>query len=167
MANTYNTLQVGAVNCYGLRAAGELSFNDECAACAPCLDCTTSGITHLKPGWSFYGLNSARKCKGNAKVAETHCPGGSLRNLSDATVAWTRDADGNYDDAILNDQCSGGSAGPICSNCDAEHHHLKTGKQCERCDEGKVDIPVLIGLLFFVVTGGGVIISGVHQMLLE
>jgi len=167
MTNTYNTQLTGVVTCNGLRTVGELSLNDECAACPPCLDCTVSGTTALKQGWSFYGLNYAYRCKGKTAVAEAHCPGGPLRNLTDATVAWQPGPEGAFVDAVLDGQCASGSIGPICSNCDAEHHHLKTGKQCETCDEGRVDIPMLIGLLFGLMFGGAIIISGVYNVLVD
>ena len=139
MTNTYNTRVTGVVTCNGLRTVGELSLFDECAACAPCMDCTKSGTTTLRPGWALYGLNSAYRCKGKTEVAQAHCPGGPLDNLTVATVDWERGPNGNFVDDVLDAQCGSGSIGPICSNCDVDHHHLKVGRPCESCDEGRVE----------------------------
>ncbi len=167
MSNTYNTLELGVVACNGLRTVGELSLGDECAACAPCLDCTVSGTTTLKSGWAMYGHNSAFRCKGKTAVAEAHCPGGRLQNLTVALLDWVPEPEGGFADHVLDRQCGSGSTGPICSNCDSEHHHMKTGKACEACDEGTVDVPVLIGLLFCAIIGGAILVSGVYHVLVD
>jgi hypothetical protein len=44
---------------------------------------------------------------------------------------------------------------------------MTVGKACERCDEGKVDIPVLIGMLVGLVIIGVVIVTGIYKTLAD
>ena len=58
-------------------------------------------------------------------------------------------------------------AGPLCANCRADFHHLKVGKPCTACDDGRVDIPMMLGLIFAAVLAGSIVISGVYSMLVD
>lgn len=157
--NLYDTHRIGDVSCDGFSRT-ESVLGDRCAICPPCLDCTDGVSTALKPGWAFYGLQQAYRCKGNAEVAEAACPGGVLNNLTAATADWKVGADGVFAASVLDRQCGAGSTGPICANCDAEHHHIKTGQPCQPCDDGSVNIAMLIGILIAILLLASVIATG-------
>lgn len=62
--------------------------------------------------------------------------------------------------------CAVGYEGPICANCDQpNYHHLKVGNPCNPCDDGRVDVPLLLGIIFGGITIGISVVSGVMNML--
>ena len=168
MPNTYNAPSFGRVQCHGASGnALETGMNDECSACPDCLDCSVSGATRLKPGWAFYGLGEAFRCPGKAAVAESACVGPMLMNLSISEPTWAASESGMFKDEAMNEQCSGAYSGPVCGNCAADFHHLKVGKACSTCNQGTVDIPMLIGFLFASVVAGGIVITGAYGILVD
>lgn len=79
--------------CNGKGIGGNM-YNDQCAACPDCLDCSVPGTTSLRPGWAFYGQNTAFSCLGNEDVATESCIGGELSNNTVSARAWERDGAG-------------------------------------------------------------------------
>lgn len=51
--------------------------------------------------------------------------------------------------------------------CESNYHHLKVGKPCVTCEQGKVDIPMLIGFIFAVISAGTIVVTGLYSMLVD
>jgi hypothetical protein len=151
-SNTYNQHLHGPIECNGIPSFVSPLPEFRCVQCPDCMDCEVGGEPKLKKGWAFYGSGQAFQCPGTQKTRSEACPGSEVKNLSDATTSWVL-IDGKYADDTLNQQCGVGYAGPLCGNCDksderAKFHHLAVSKPCVACNEGRVDISMLLGLIF-------------------
>eukprot|EP01045_Picozoa_sp_COSAG04_P005276 COSAG04_NODE_242_length_19007_cov_3.089433_8_plen_1575_part_00 len=148
--DTYNAQELGLVTCRGTSFSSSGMKTDECAVCPACLDCEVVAETKLKRGWAFFGPGppwSAYRCPGADKFEA--CP-----------------------DLVLNDNatmdestCAMGYEGPVCGNCAPEYNHLKVGNPCLPCDDGVINLPLVMGLAFGGMIAGGAIISGVLGVL--
>ena len=126
------------------------------------------GPPSLKPGWALYGQGTAYRCPGLSQdTAETACTGTQLNDRTSSASLWILSTDSKYSPEMLKAQCGSGYAGPICGDCDGDNHHLKVGKPCVPCDDGKVDVPMLLGIIFVGMIVGAVIISGVYSTLVD
>ncbi len=163
MAKTYNQQVFGSTTCDGLsESTSESDIMDTCASCPACLDCD-AGSTVLRPGWAFFGHGHAYRCP----VPEG-CPGGPLVNYTVSHQLWSRGGAGkDYSSTALDSQCSAGYGGPICGDCEGDFHHLKVGRPCLSCDQGRVDVPALIGMIFAMILLGGILISGAYKILVD
>lgn len=172
-SNTYNTFSIGRVRCNGLQRDKRNDLNDECAACPDCMDCSDAGAPSLRAGWAFYGQNEAYACPGDKEIAEDACQGGVvLSNLTVSSTTWSVVAEagpGNtkFSSEALESQCAASYSGPICGSCRDGFHHLKVGKQCTACRDGRVDIPMLIGLVFGSIIVASIVLSGLYNMLVD
>eukprot|EP01043_Picozoa_sp_COSAG02_P094851 COSAG02_NODE_31256_length_536_cov_1.565217_1_plen_85_part_01 len=78
------------------------------------------------------------------------CPGGQLQNLTISVAAWSlapEETDFSAATLATLGPCSEGYSGPICGKCAENFHHLKVGRPCQSCDEGTIDVAMLIGLI--------------------
>eukprot|EP01052_Picozoa_sp_SAG31_P012401 SAG31_NODE_724_length_12555_cov_11.624277_7_plen_246_part_00 len=151
---TYDVFKYGALNCYGEDSSsmGEL----QCVPCLSCLECLEAGEElRLKAGYALYGVGTAYKCP-----VESGCSGASIPNVSRAMVVWATNEDGYYEKETMIGQCAVGYAGPICGKCADGYNHLKVGTKCDACDDGVIDIPLVLGMFFVLLIVGGVFISG-------
>eukprot|EP01052_Picozoa_sp_SAG31_P008932 SAG31_NODE_459_length_15396_cov_5.092502_10_plen_431_part_00 len=119
----------------------------ECSPCpAVCLDCISQpGLVRIKPGWALYGSSVIYRCP---FAAACH---GVTANVTGR---------GSLVDV---DTCATGYQGPTCANCVPGFNHYKVGGSCDPCDEGVINIPLLIGAVFI---GGAIIaavLSGAHS----
>lgn len=162
MANTYNQQVFGPITCDGFfESTFDSGLADTCASCPVCLDCD-AGSTELKPGWAFFGHDMAYQCP-----VPKGCPGGQLLNKTVSRQLWSKRTGTNYDSTALDSQCAIGYSGPICGDCADEYHHLKVGRPCLTCEEGLVDVPALIGMVFAAIILGGVVVSGAYKVLVD
>eukprot|EP01045_Picozoa_sp_COSAG04_P030341 COSAG04_NODE_5241_length_1689_cov_1.572327_1_plen_497_part_10 len=149
--DTYNALELGLVTCRGTSFSSTGVATDECAVCPACLDCKVVGETKLKSGWAFFGAAlppwSAYGCPGASKFEA--CPPLLL------------DDNATMDEST----CAMGYEGPVCGNCAPEYNHLKVGNKCLPCDDGVINLPLVMGLAFGGMIAGGAIISGVLGVL--
>eukprot|EP01045_Picozoa_sp_COSAG04_P008546 COSAG04_NODE_476_length_13722_cov_16.614707_1_plen_903_part_10 len=147
--DTYNAQQLGLVTCRGAAFRSDGVATDECAVCPTCMDCSVIGTTTLKSGWAFFGAaGEAYRCPGADKDFEA-CPPLIVNNNT------------TMDDST----CATGYEGPVCGNCEPEYNHLKVGNPCEPCDDGVINLPLVIGLFFGTMVVGGAIVSGVVGVL--
>eukprot|EP01046_Picozoa_sp_COSAG06_P042538 COSAG06_NODE_5434_length_3483_cov_4.532801_2_plen_547_part_00 len=150
-ANTYSAVALGTITCHGEFHADGID-SDECAVCPPCLDCTVIGTTVLKSGWSFMDWGQAGE-SGDAY----RCPG-------------AEDFDA-CPPALLNmtavSTCASGYTGPVCGNCELGYTHLKVGKACSPCDDGRVDVVLLLALFCIGLVLAGIAITGVLSVIQE
>jgi hypothetical protein len=100
-------------------------------------------------------------------VALESCVGGALSNLTVSTVAWQETESGGYLQESLESMCGEAYGGPACANCKPDFHHLKVGKPCTSCLEGRVDIPTLLGMIFGGVVAASIFISGAYKILVD
>eukprot|EP01045_Picozoa_sp_COSAG04_P002414 COSAG04_NODE_88_length_27314_cov_6.056476_9_plen_267_part_00 len=121
---------------------------DECAVCPSCLDCAAVGKTMLKSGWAFFG----------AKGKAYRCPGA---NKFEACPALELNQNASMDTST----CALGYEGPVCGNCQSEYNHLKVGNPCDPCDDGVINVPLVMGLFFGAMVVGGAVISGCTHVL--
>eukprot|EP01045_Picozoa_sp_COSAG04_P002616 COSAG04_NODE_97_length_26459_cov_6.507246_4_plen_1426_part_00 len=146
--NTYSALELGGVvTCLGTSFRSDGMDTDECAVCPACLDCDVVGQTTLKSGWAFFGARQAYRCPGAGKF--------------DACPPLLLDDNATVDSST----CAVGYEGPVCGNCQAEYNHLKVGNPCLPCDDGVINLPLVMGLFFGTMVAGGAIISGVVGIL--
>eukprot|EP01045_Picozoa_sp_COSAG04_P010945 COSAG04_NODE_689_length_11142_cov_6.664041_4_plen_1132_part_00 len=150
-ANTYNAQKLGLVTCRGTSFSSTGVATDECAVCPACLDCKVVGETKLRSGWAFFGAGlppwSAHRCPGANKFEA--CPPLLLN-----------------DNATMDEStCAMGYEGPVCGNCQPEYNHLKVGNKCLPCDDGVINLPLVMGLAFGGMIAGGATISGVLGVL--
>ena len=148
---TYDVTIYGRVTCEGI---GEDDLaGDQCLKCPNCVQCDTV-VTELKPGWAFYGQGEAYECP-----VETGCPGGELDNQTAVALVWERSGQEYYTEDALRTQCETGYTGPICGSCTPDFNHLKVGKPCESCDDGTVNVAMLLVLVVALLVGGAIAAS--------
>eukprot|EP01045_Picozoa_sp_COSAG04_P012707 COSAG04_NODE_866_length_9767_cov_2.846400_1_plen_2137_part_00 len=160
---TYDIELFGRVLCQGIGERGDL---DKCVECPPCLICD-SAQTSLSPGWAFFGMGQAYECPAVGDNGDVvGCPGGPLDNVSTALAAWQEEP---YTLAALESQCdvANGYTGPICGSCAAEWSHMKVGKPCEWCDDGRVNVTNLMGLIIVLLVGGSLVVSGAVKVMTD
>ena len=153
-ANTYDVFKFGALQCDGVdsTAMGEL----QCMPCLSCLECSEQGgALTLKPGYALYGQRTIFACP-----VSDGCIGATVLNLTSARLAWVAKDDSYFDEKTMKNQCARGYAGPVCGKCDRGYNHLRVGKPCDACDDGVINVPLVIGLFFGLLIIGGVFISG-------
>eukprot|EP01043_Picozoa_sp_COSAG02_P036007 COSAG02_NODE_2612_length_8419_cov_2.286779_4_plen_1809_part_00 len=158
---TFNVVEFGSATCSDGDSAADLG-DLECVECPSCLQCDLAGNTSLKAGWAFYGLGIARRCP-----VEEGCTGTELKPRAAAARMWTREEDGFFPAATLDAQCATGYAGIICGQCAPGYNHLKVGQPCDPCEDGRIDIPMLLGLLFFCLVFGIIVVSGLIKTLTD
>eukprot|EP01045_Picozoa_sp_COSAG04_P021668 COSAG04_NODE_2355_length_4284_cov_2.515173_1_plen_1336_part_01 len=141
-AYTYSAKELGLVTCRGTAFHSDGIEADECAVCPSCMDCAVVGKTELKTGWAFFGQGEAYQCPGAGKFEA--CPPLLL------------DANATLDSST----CAKGYEGPVCGNCEPEYNHLKVGNQCDPCDDGVINVPLVMGLFCCALAVGGAVISG-------
>eukprot|EP01045_Picozoa_sp_COSAG04_P020662 COSAG04_NODE_2139_length_4717_cov_1.826981_2_plen_752_part_00 len=142
--NTYSAADLGTlVTCHGTSFRSDGVKTDACAVCPACLDCDTVGETKLKRGWAFFGAGEAYQCPGwnNDFVA---CPALLL----------------NENTTLDSSTCALGYEGPVCGNCQPDFNHLKVGNPCDPCDDGVINVPLVMGLFLCAMAVGGAVISG-------
>ena len=142
-ANTYSAAELGLVTCRGTAFRSDGIATDECAVCPSCMDCAVVGTTTLKSGWAFFGKGEAYPCPGWDKDFEA-CPPLLLHENT------TMDSS----------TCAVGYEGPVCGNCQPEYNHLKVGNPCDPCDDGVINVPLVMGLFCCALAVGGAVISG-------
>eukprot|EP01045_Picozoa_sp_COSAG04_P000517 COSAG04_NODE_12_length_42844_cov_6.769213_21_plen_1150_part_00 len=143
-ANTYGAQELGLVTCFGSTSRSDGMETDECAVCPACLDCSVVGTTTLKGGWAFFGADGkAYRCPGADKDFEA-CP---PLNINENTT-------------MDQSTCAVGYEGPVCGNCEDEYNHLKVGNPCEPCDDGVINVSLLLGLFVGTLIVGAAVISG-------
>lgn len=140
---TYDATLLGIVRCEGFVA--DITRANECMICKdlPCLDCSKPGAVELREGWAFYGVeNMAYTCP-----FQPACPARVL-NSTHATIASEA-------------HCAVEYSGPTCASCKEGFNHFNVGGPCDDCDQGTVNVPVLLGVVFMglsflllAVTGG-------------
>eukprot|EP01043_Picozoa_sp_COSAG02_P000252 COSAG02_NODE_4_length_69935_cov_46.806590_60_plen_623_part_00 len=165
VSSTYDQQLYGPFICEGLATPGLATLQDTCGQCPVCLDCTQLGAPRLQPGWALYGTGQAYVCPVTAG-----CPGGQLQNLTTSLAAWSlAPEETDFSPATLTTlgPCSEGYSGPICGECTEEFHHLKVGLPCLSCDEGKIDVGMLVGLIFGGGIMAGIILSGIYKILVD
>lgn len=140
---TYDTTVLGVVRCEGLTP--DITHLRNCMSCEhlACLDCSKPGEIQIREGWAFYGVDN---------IAYT-CP------FQEACPA--RVLNSTHSTAVSEAYCAAGYAGPTCANCKEGFNHFKVGGPCDDCDEGTVNVPLLLGVVFIslaflllAVTGG-------------
>ena len=142
-ANTYSAKELGLVTCRGTAFHSDGMESDECAVCPSCMDCAVVGTTTLKSGWAFFGQGEAYRCPGwNQDFVA--CP---LLTLDENTT-------------MDSSTCAKGYEGPVCGNCELEYNHLKVGNPCDPCDDGVINVPLVMGLFLAALAVGGAVISG-------
>eukprot|EP01045_Picozoa_sp_COSAG04_P009418 COSAG04_NODE_543_length_12846_cov_7.281556_3_plen_1215_part_00 len=142
-ADTYSAEVLGRVTCRGAAFRSGGVETDECAVCPSCMDCSVVGQTTLKSGWAFFGTaGEAYPCPGADKFEA--CPPLLL--------------DGNA--TMDSSTCALGYEGPVCGNCQPEYNHLKVGNPCDPCDDGVINVPLVLGLFCTALAVGGAVISG-------
>eukprot|EP01045_Picozoa_sp_COSAG04_P007883 COSAG04_NODE_422_length_14618_cov_11.903712_11_plen_1388_part_01 len=141
-ASTYGAEQLGLVTCRGTSFRSDGMAADECAVCPSCMDCTVVGTTILKSGWAFFGAGEAYQCPGADKFEA--CP------------PLVLDENTTMDSST----CAIGYEGPVCGNCEQEYNHLKVGNPCDPCDDGVINVPLVMGLFCCALAVGGAVISG-------
>eukprot|EP01045_Picozoa_sp_COSAG04_P013252 COSAG04_NODE_930_length_9363_cov_28.745898_4_plen_1224_part_00 len=147
-ADTYNAQELGLVTCRGTSFSSTGVATDECAVCPACLDCKVVGETKLRSGWAFFGAaGEAYRCPGAGKFEA--CPPLLL------------DSNTTMDEST----CAMGYEGPVCGNCEDEYNHLKVGNKCLPCDDGVINLPLVMSLAFGGLVVGGAIISGIVGIL--
>ena len=97
----------------------------------------------LQSGWAFFGTGEAYRCPGWNKDFEA-CP---PLLLNDNTT-------------LSSGTCAVGYEGPVCGNCQPEYNHLKVGNPCDPCDDGVINVGLVLGLAFGAMAVGGAVISG-------
>jgi hypothetical protein len=167
-SSTYNQKVYGTIECVGIPTSSRPDPSYSCVDCPDCLICDADAPPSLKPGWALYGQGTAYRCPGLSQdTAETACTGTQLNNRTSSASLWILSTDNKYSQEMLKAQCGSGYAGPLCGDCDGDNHHLKVGKPCVPCDDGKVDVPMLLGIIFVGMIVGAVIISGVYSTLVD
>ena len=158
---TFNVVEFGGVTCTG---GGQASALDglECVDCPSCLACELGGNTSLREGWAFYSPNLAFRCP-----VEAGCKGPQLQPKEKAALMWLPQEDGFYADATLDSQCTEGYAGVLCGECQEGFNHIKVGRPCDPCDEGVVNVPLVLGFVLGGLIVGGIMISGVINTLAD
>ena len=141
-ANTYSAKQLGLVTCRGTTFHSDGVETDECAVCPSCMDCSVVGKTELRSGWAFFGQGQAYPCPGAGKFEA--CPPLLL----------------NENTTMDSSTCAKGYEGPVCGNCELEYNHLKVGNPCDPCDDGVINVPLVMGLFCCALAVGGAVISG-------
>eukprot|EP01045_Picozoa_sp_COSAG04_P003609 COSAG04_NODE_148_length_22826_cov_11.360026_4_plen_2104_part_00 len=142
-ADTYNAKELGLVICRGASFHSDGVDTDECAVCPACMDCSIVGQTALKSGWAFFGTaGEAYPCPGAGKFEA--CP------------PLVLDENATMDSST----CALGYEGPVCGNCESEYNHLKVGNPCDPCDDGVINVPLVMGLFAGALAVGGAVISG-------
>jgi hypothetical protein len=143
---TYEIQTWGKITCDGLGEEG--ARGDQCVECPHCLVCEDRN-TKLAAGFAFFGDGDAYECPGNDDDGETvGCPGGPLANISTSLST-----------------CSQGYSGPICGSCSDDFSHLKVGKPCVSCADGKVNVLMILGLFIVLLLGGAIVVSGAIKVL--
>jgi hypothetical protein len=158
---TFNVVEFGDVTCFDGDSASDLG-DLECVECPSCLECDLAGNTSLKAGWAFYGQGVARRCP-----VEEGCIGIDLKPKAAAAQLWTIEEDGFYPAATLDAQCATGYAGIICGECAADYNHLRVGRPCDPCEDGRINVPMVLGLFFGSLVFGIVIVSGLIKTLTD
>ena len=136
---------------------GNYGALDSCAFCPSCLRCDELGKVHLEPGFAFYGAGFANRCP-----VDAGCPGGPVPNASAASLMWFGNS---FSKAALDSQCAVGYTGPICGQCDGDWNHLKVGKPCEPCRDGKLNVAMALMTLVATFVAAGLVISGAFKVL--
>jgi hypothetical protein len=145
--DTYNALEIGTVSCHGAFFYADGIASDECTVCPPCLDCSVSGGTTLKSGWSFFGASGdAYQCPGRDEFEA--CPPALLNETASSS-------------------CAVGYTGPVCGNCELGFTHIKVSKACSPCDDGVVDVPSILALFCFGLVVAGVALSSIMSIIQE
>eukprot|EP01045_Picozoa_sp_COSAG04_P005864 COSAG04_NODE_279_length_18210_cov_5.657225_1_plen_1569_part_10 len=142
-ADTYSAIDLGLITCRGTSFRSDGMESDECAVCPSCLDCAIVGQTMLKSGWAFFGQGEAYRCPGWNKDFKA-CPALLL----------------NENTTMDSSTCAKGYEGPVCGNCELEYNHLKVGNPCDPCDDGVINVPLVMGLFLAALAVGGAVISG-------
>ena len=158
---TFNVVEFGDVTCFDGDSASDLG-DLECVECPSCLECDLAGNTSLKAGWAFYGQGVARRCP-----VEEGCIGIDLKPKAVAAQLWTIEEDGFYPAATLDAQCATGYAGIICGECAPDYNHLRVGRPCDPCEDGRINVPMVLGLFFGSLVFGIVIVSGLVKTLTD
>jgi hypothetical protein len=70
-----------------------------------------------------------------------------------------------YPEKSLESQCAAGYDGPICGQCKSDYNHLRVGRPCDPCEDGTINVSLLLGMFFVALTAGAVLISGVYRIL--
>eukprot|EP01045_Picozoa_sp_COSAG04_P002347 COSAG04_NODE_85_length_27560_cov_8.621245_6_plen_838_part_00 len=148
-AGTFDVKAIGTtVTCQSTSLRSDGMETDECATCPECLDCAIAGQTTLKSGWAFFGIaGEAYRCPGWSKFEA--CP--SLL-LTDNTT-------------MDSSTCAMGYQGPVCGNCEPEYNHLKVGNPCSPCDQGVINIPLVMCLFVAALVVGWAVVSGTLAVL--
>ena len=156
---TFNVEAFGSVKCGDEGSAVEADI--ACVECPICLECDVAGnATILKPSWAFYGAGNAHRCP-----VAAGCIGRALFPKAVAAQRWAPKADGFFQAASLDDQCGEGYAGIICGECQPEYHHLRVGRPCDSCQDGVLNLPLVIGMVFGALIVGAVFITGMINTL--
>lgn len=182
----------GDVSCVGGSKATDVG-DLQCVDCPSCLDCELGGNATLQPGcvaahnpltgsspgqlsnshfssdyslnvrrWAFYGQGVAHRCPVLAG-----CKGPALMSKEVARSAWLPEENGFFTATALDSQCTTGYAGIICGECADGYNHLKVGRPCDPCDDGVVNVPLLLGMICGGGVVGGVVISGAINTLAD
>ncbi len=145
----------GVILCEGV---GSRDLDLTCIDCPDCLICDDPGNPKLSEGYAFFGQSverNAYRCPAMQNGQVAGCPGGPLQwhlgNLSDVHC---------LDDPTVCSVCAPEYTGPICGSCSEDFSHLKVGKPCVACEDGRVDIPMLLGVFVAALLAGSVIVSG-------
>eukprot|EP01045_Picozoa_sp_COSAG04_P013493 COSAG04_NODE_960_length_9157_cov_6.389269_6_plen_765_part_00 len=147
-AGTFDVKTLGAaVTCHGTSVRSDIMDTDQCAVCPACLDCAVAGQPKLKSGWAFFGAREAYRCPGADKFEA--CPPLLL------------DANATMDSGT----CAVGYEGPVCGNCQPDYNHLKVGNPCNPCDEGVINVPLVLCMFVAAMAVGWAVISGALSVL--
>lgn len=152
LVGTYNGLALGVIECEGY--ANDNSIAERCMECPPCLDCATRGKTYLRQGWASHG-------DGTEVFACPYAPACPVRSINESLGGG------------LNDQwCREGydAASPICSMCATQpekYNAYKVGLPCDPCDDGVINIPLLIGLVAGGLAAVAAVFSGAYSWLVD
>ena len=148
---TYDSSSIGLVSCDSFAKPVDTGNSEECTVCPPCLDCTSRGTVWLKEGWASHGSESTVFL----------CPF--------APACPARRLNGSRGGKLNNQDCAPGydPAAPLCAMCAAEYNAYKVGMMCDPCDDGKINVPMLIGFVIIGLCVVALVVSGGYDWLLD
>ena len=138
------------------------SADETCLECPPCMDCSILGETVLLQGWALYGSSTAYPCP-----SVEGCPQQHLKPKRNHSLAWESCGDDLHGCTAVDAQCAEGYRGPTCAMCATDWNHYKVGLPCDRCDDGTVNVPMLVGMVLVLLGVAATLISGAYTWIEE
>ena len=103
----------------------------------------------------MYGAGDIYRCP-----VKDGCPGTVIATRSIEVARWKENPE-----SASTRQCSIGYDGPICGSCVEGYNHIKVGKPCDSCDDGVINVPLVLGVVAMAAVVASIVLSGLKAKL--